>query len=145
MNRKRLRRLAFRARLWAESAARRTKEDFGIPDDLTGMCGIVSVYLGKRLEKVGIPYEICCSLGHAFIESCGYVVDATATQFDESRTMVRKAGPWQGQNTYWYPEQRFANVNEFVQEYHCEWPEHQRSDTFEETLKQCKKKILLES
>lgn len=83
-----VRKIAQESRDWAENVA----ELLGHSQDLMGMCAIASTHLMIRLLKEGytdarvrkvlVEYH-GEHLGHCYVEVDGWIVDITATQFDE--------------------------------------------------------------
>jgi len=75
-------------RQWAEDRAPLGKED-----DLNGMCAIASAELHRRLKKEGIASEIHMWLwdldesAHVYVVVDDHVLDVTATQFKQFRTV----------------------------------------------------------
>jgi hypothetical protein len=80
------------------------------PDTLEGCCSIASGRLFKELSKNGFhpiivevdnDSEMCC---HCFIICNGYLVDITATQFDQDPICIfrRKIHNNDQRNEFWY-------------------------------------------
>ena len=74
----RIKRIANNVRKWAEN----NRGKFKVKENLTGMCGIASYELFKRLSRAKLKPTLCHSyFGHAFIECNKHIIDVTATQF----------------------------------------------------------------
>ena len=81
--------IAIGVRNWTQGLA---DETLYHPGDLLGWCAIASGELHKRLKSFGIKSTICMSESdahghHCFVMVEDYVVDVTATQFDEYMTV----------------------------------------------------------
>lgn len=72
--------IALSVRQWAEEKATKAKYN---PDTLCGWCAIASAQLFRELQRANIPAELHYVSGHCFVVVDDYVVDVTATQFDE--------------------------------------------------------------
>ena len=76
--RNRIKRIAKNVRKWAEELQNKNKF---WDNHLSGMCGIASYELFKRLRRAKFKPTMCFSRGHAFVKCNGFIVDVTATQF----------------------------------------------------------------
>jgi hypothetical protein len=72
--------IAAKVREWTEAKAFRA--DYN-PDTLCGWCAIAAAQLFRELTREKVPAEIHYVSGHCFVVIDDYVVDVTATQFDE--------------------------------------------------------------
>jgi hypothetical protein len=71
-------RIARQARKWTEHL----QEEEGRWDaTLSGMCGIGSYELFRRLSKASLDPKMCFGNGHVFVRCQGFTADVTATQF----------------------------------------------------------------
>lgn len=119
--------IASSVRKWAEKYAE--KED--MPDDLTGMCGIASAELSRRLTEANIPHEIHLfnDFGcHVFIAVDDHVLDVTATQFHEFKhtKIVFRHYKEAEQYYYYQPSEIFANAEALRKhQLKTNWPMHQ--------------------
>ena len=89
----RIKRIATNVRKWAEELQ---DQKLFWDNDLSGMCGIASYELFKRLRRAKLKPTMCFAYeiyhgGHAFIQCQNLVVDVTATQFT-TYTEVGKDG-----------------------------------------------------
>jgi hypothetical protein len=60
-----------------------------IPQHLAGYCGYGSVLVWKRLKEAGRKPQMVQGHGHWFTICDGMLVDVTATQFGQSKVVVR--------------------------------------------------------
>jgi hypothetical protein len=91
-----------RVRRWAELA--RTKRNIRRWDsDLFGACATASTRLLIYLRRRGIKATVHMNDGHCFIKAGGYILDVTATQFDEMSPKVLLTR----HSTRWYHETRW--------------------------------------
>ena len=67
-------------RKWTQEKAKRANYH---PDTLCGWCAISAAHLFRELSKVQVKAELHYAPGHCFVVVNDYVVDVTATQFDE--------------------------------------------------------------
>ena len=105
-------------------------EGFNCPDTLGGFCARASAILSWELRRVSIPHKIVHSSGHLYIECEGYVVDITATQFDDlyGRTLIRPRAKMRDEDgDWWYTTKRFDTIIQVLrwQEKNL-WPMEQR-------------------
>lgn len=57
--------------------------------DLGGLCGYGSVLLYENLTREGFSPEIVSGSGHWFVKCDEYLMDVTASQFGQSKVVVR--------------------------------------------------------
>lgn len=80
--------LAQQTRTWLESGEMAERSEmYNVSASMRGYCGIASGYLSHLLSKEGISHRIAIYHGydyeHIFVVVGGYIVDVTATQFNE--------------------------------------------------------------
>ena len=79
--------IALSVRAWTENEAIKREDSYDVDDGLNGFCAIASGELHKRLKKANISSEIHMAMGdlgcHVFVMVGDYIVDVTATQFEE--------------------------------------------------------------
>ena len=123
-----LRRGATSVRRWAEKYAK-LHDHF---DDLCGMCAIASGELWRRLRLIGGKPVFCYvddgeGDAHVFIECDGYLIDVTATQFEENRVVVRRKKSAWAQRDWWKATWRCRSITAFkAQQIKDQWPTDQR-------------------
>lgn len=119
-----IKRIASNTRKWAEKYRTQEHQDFG--SDLAGMCGIAAYELFKRLDKAGLKPKYCFGDGHAFVKCDGYIVDVTATQFDDGHPEVTIRPTRSKPYEYWKRPLEFrsrSRIIETLQE--DDWPSYQ--------------------
>ena len=82
-DKKRILKIATNVRLWGEE-----NNKSGLDEGLSGLCGICSYEIFMRLRKAKLAPQIVFTTGHVWVFCKGFVVDVTATQFDDSLPCV---------------------------------------------------------
>jgi hypothetical protein len=122
-----IRLIATRVRRWAEKYA----EENNHYNDLCGMCAIASGELWRELRREGGNPILCLKDdgpgAHVFVECSGYLVDITATQFEENRVVVRRKELAWKQRDWWQPTWKCKFITEFRAHQRKDgWPKEQR-------------------
>lgn len=120
-----IRTIARRVRRWAERVAA-SNNDYGA--DLAGMCAVASRQLLTELLSAGYQAKVAYQWNHCFVLVEGYIVDITATQFNQPKVIVRcldrakKRGLpqyWRHTNTY---KTSYGLNRRLIKDH---WPKHQ--------------------
>jgi hypothetical protein len=126
-------------RTWAmrQAAADDSIGIFLCSKTLGGMCARASAKLYRVLSRRGIQctisvVEMMGGTAHAFVEVGDYIVDVTATQFDEAldKVIVLERTSEKLNRPFWYGGhrvQRFTNYRDFAR-YVSDWEYTQRRD-----------------
>lgn len=115
-------------------AMEKMADEQGYCSDLACMCAIASAELWRRLERAKIPARLvfCTengSGGHIIVESGGYYIDITATQFSNQHQKVEivpknefsRKGYW-----YWKTVKLFRTDTSLYQwQKRTDWPKDQ--------------------
>lgn len=107
-----LRNIAKRVRRWAEN----NYKAYNVADDLCGMCGVAAYATGRILAKEKIPHEVCIAAmgGHCFVVCDGYLIDVTATQFNQAKIIVRKlSNDVIDDHWFWRVDRRWKEADQF--------------------------------
>lgn len=118
--------------LWATMATRawcrrvNKHVNYTFPEDLSGMCAIAAAHLLQQLHHAG--YRSARIVGndcHFFVEWRGYVIDATATQFNLPPVYIAHRKQMRKQLTTW---QHHYYEREYVFSTAEQLRQHQRKD-----------------
>jgi len=95
--------------------------------DLSGMCAIASFYLFRLLKKNGYKPAFAINEGHAFVVCGGYVVDVTATQFDQKRRVVVRllSNIDSNKHSFWQIDEKHYS-EAMIQKALSSWPSDQK-------------------
>jgi hypothetical protein len=118
-----LKEIGTRVRKWA---VKNRLPSFG--QYLNGMCAIASAKLLEEIRSEGLEAKLACAnQSHVFVESYGYIVDVTATQFgDYDPVFVTNNKPGE----YWDNVKYFDSVEEFNKLEGHQWPVEQQPKCF---------------
>ncbi len=111
-----VRSIASEARQWAEAYARKYSASYG--PDLCCLCAKASGRLHSLFKRYGVPGVIAANDNHVFNVVGDYVVDITATQFDENNKKVVILPRKLATNFYWKIDIMYDEVANF-----CGWQE----------------------
>ena len=127
--------LAKKTRYWSEKYAKKN----GFKSCLAGMCGIASCVLHQKMLKHGITdVKICCNSFHCFLTYDNYIIDITATQFQEKeKVFIKPIKDFFDTQYYlsfnWDIHQTFDNYQEFrLYQESTGWPRKQLAFSLDE-------------
>lgn len=123
-----IRSIALKAR---EIAERQAKSENLFSDQLEGFCARGTHILYKALKRAGIKARIHVSYteeySHVFLRVGNYIVDITATQFNEGPVCIVPI--WGKKPDYWRRDYEFETIKELVNFQKIEgWPREQIAD-----------------
>ena len=122
-------RLAWEVRRWAESYKNNCPYTVSY-DDLAGLCGKSAARLNKLLEINNIKSEIWANDNHVFNYIDGFIIDTTATQFNNVNLQKVEIRPAEKacKFNYWHVYYKFQSAEEleFWMEY-TNWTMWQRA------------------
>lgn len=133
-----LHKIASETRSWAEIYA----QTHNFESDLAEMCAIVSAELSRRLLQANFKKVVICETScHCFllvtIKKINYLVDLTASQFNEANIIIRpqtKTWPRKKKHYFWQDvKYTFANTKDLLKsQKKGNWPENQWAKLTEE-------------